>query len=140
MDKINLEQFTPIKDIIKKARIIVRNILNSHYDEIPHDNSRKDLEMRFFYNSLSSLTKKWIIEILWELELSNGLNFNELKRHLKGISTSSLSNRLKDLQKSNLISRTVQNTRPPSVFYQLTDKGKGVIELSILLITHLSGF
>jgi DNA-binding HxlR family transcriptional regulator len=140
MDKINLEQFTPIKDIIKKARIIVRNILNSHYDEIPHDNNRKDLEMRFFYSFLSSLTKKWIIEILWELELSNGLNFNELKRHLKGISTSSLSNRLKDLHQTDLISRTVQDTHPPSVFYQLTDKGKGVIELSILLITHLSGF
>ena len=83
-----------------------------------------------------------MIEILWELEIHNGLNFNELQRHLtsekKKISSRALSDRLKELQKKGLISRTIQDTRPLTVRYDLTDKGKGFIELAMLIVVHLS--
>ena len=63
--------------------------------------------------------------------------FNELMRHLEGVSSRSLSDALKKLEKYKLVLRSVQDTRPPSVLYQLTEKGKGLVELSMLLIIQL---
>ncbi|MBD3342562.1 MAG: hypothetical protein GF353_25910 [Candidatus Lokiarchaeota archaeon] len=136
-----IDEFEPIKELIHKSRVLVRKILDNHFDKIPHDKARREIEMRFFFNKVKFITKKWTLEIIWELEIHEGLHFNEIMRHLTGkrkkISTRSLSDILKKLQKFGLVSRSIQDTRPPTVFYQLTDKGKGFVELSIPLIMHL---
>jgi DNA-binding HxlR family transcriptional regulator len=72
-----------------------------------------------------------------ELEIHGGLHFNELMRHLEGISSRSLSDRLKLLKKKGLVSRTVQETIPPRVLYKLKEKGKGFVELSLPMIWYL---
>lgn len=142
LDGINF--FQPLKHLIGKSRVAVRDILNEHFENIIHDEKRRDMEMRFIFDKIKFITKKWIMEILWEFEIHDGLNFNEIVRHLtseeKKISTRSLSDRLKQLLKFGLISRTIQDTRPPTVHYKLTDKGKGFIELSILIILQLFDF
>ena len=58
-------------------------------------------------------------------------------RHLEGISSRSLSDTLKLLEKHRLISRNVQDTRPPSVLYELTDKGKAIVEVSVMVLILL---
>jgi DNA-binding HxlR family transcriptional regulator len=73
------------------------------------------------------------------LETYKGSNFNELKRAIKGISSNILSNRLKELEKHNIISRVVQNTHPPKVLYKLSEKGRGFVEIMTLLILFLKG-
>ena len=56
---------------------------------------------------------------------------------IKGISSRILSDRLKELEKNEIISRTVQDTHPPKVLYDLTEKGKGFVELMVILILFL---
>ena len=98
---------------------------------------RKYWEFKFFFENIDFITKKWILEIIWELETYKGSNFNELKRAIKGISSRILSDRLKRLENNGIISRTVQNTHPPKVLYQLTEKGKGFVEIMVILILFL---
>lgn len=107
---------------------------------MPYDEITKSEELKFFREDIEFIRKKWILEIFWELETYKGSTFNELKRNIEGISSRALSDRLKELQKKDIISRTVQNTRPPTVFYQLSDKGKSFVELMTLVILSLKLF
>ncbi|MBN1215814.1 MAG: helix-turn-helix transcriptional regulator [Candidatus Lokiarchaeota archaeon] len=138
MDLEDNEMLIKIKKYISDSRIILRSLINNHQNKIKHNYDRRRLEVAYFDKAISILTKKWTIHILWELEVYRGLIFNQLMRHLKNISSRSLSGTLKMLEELQLISRTVQETRPPSVLYKLTDKGKGVVELSIPLLFMLS--
>ncbi len=95
--------------------------------------------MKFFLKTFGFITKKWNVEILYELEIHNGLNFNEIARHLDGISPKSLSDCLKQLEGLDLITRSVQEGRPPKVLYQLSEKGRGFVELSQIVIFYLAG-
>ncbi len=139
MEDLKLEDFRPLKDSITSSRTLVRGLMNAHYDKIKHDEKRLIAEMNYFIKTFKFMTKKWNVEILYELEIHKGLNFNEMTRHLKGVSSRSLSDCLKELEKIELITRTVQEGHPPKVLYDLTEKGKGFIELSQFTILYLSG-
>ncbi len=138
MEIFKFNEFKPFKEIIKTSRPIIRKVLDKHFTETIHDETRKIDEIRFFLNIFKFVTKKWNVEILYELEIHNGLTFNDITRHLEKISSRSLSDCLKQLQKLGLISRTVQDTHPPSVLYDLSNKGKGFVELSLILIYYLA--
>ena len=130
----------PITDVVQKSRKVARNILNTYFrynSREPFDIKQKEEELQFFKDEIQVSTKKWITEILWELETYNGLTFNKLKRNIGGISSRSLSDRLKELKQIGLISRNIQETRPPKVLYQLTDKGKGYVELMTIIAIYL---
>jgi len=135
-----MEKFKELNVVVKNVRRTVRKLMKEHLNEVNHNQSRRELELELFYKQIGFISKKWIIEILWELEIHQGLNFNEFMRHLKGISSRSLSDRLKTLKKINLITRTVQDTSPPKVLYELNDKGKGLVELSVPIIWHLFSY
>ncbi|MFX1340048.1 MAG: winged helix-turn-helix transcriptional regulator [Promethearchaeota archaeon] len=133
-----IEQYQPLKEIHKKGKEIGRYLLDKFFSEIPYTKERKRWELRFFFKNIEFITKKWVLEIIWELETYKGSNFNELKRAIKGISSRILSIRLKELEKTEIISRTVQNSHPPKVFYQLSEKGKGFVELMVIIILYLN--
>ena len=134
---MSLDDFSILTPIVSEVREKVRNLLEKHFSEIPHDLNRKNYEMQIFKDVSQIFNRKWSIEILWELEIHQEMSFSELQHHLKGISSRSLSYTLKILEKSRLISREVLSDRPPKVEYKLTETGKGVIELSILIIWFL---
>lgn len=138
MDIFDFDEWKPLAEIIKDSRVIIRNVMTKHFDETIHDDKRKIQEVGFFLKIFRFITKKWNIEILYELEIHDGLTFNEITRHMQQISTRTLSDCLKQLQNYGLITRNVQDTRPPSVLYKLSENGKGFIELSLLLIYHLA--
>ena len=74
---------------------------------------------------IDTVSKKWAICIISHLgENENGYRFNELQRSLNGISPKSLSDRLKELTKEQLVNREVENSVPPKVTYSLTADGK----------------
>ncbi|TXT54181.1 MAG: putative transcriptional regulator [Promethearchaeota archaeon] len=139
MDISEEDDFRKLNGIIEDARKKVRVILKKHYQSTPHDRNRKKKELDFFYSLLQFATRKWVFDLLWEFEINSKLGFNELSRNLGEISSRLLSDRLKELKKNKLINREVLETAPPSVNYELTEKGKGFIELSMLIIWHLSG-
>jgi len=138
MEIFKYNEFKTFKEIIKTSRPLIRKALDKHFTETIHDEKRKIDEIRFFLNIFKFVTKKWNVEILYELEIHNGLTFNDITRHLEKLSSRSLSDCLKQLQELDLISRTVQDTHPPSVLYSLSDKGKGFVELSLILIYYLA--
>ncbi|USS89389.1 winged helix-turn-helix transcriptional regulator [Fructilactobacillus cliffordii] len=71
------------------------------------------------------ISGKWTAYVLWEIYNGNN-HYGGMVRALPGISTRTLSTRLKMLEQREIITRTVFNTNPPTVAYQLTEKGKAL--------------
>lgn len=70
------------------------------------------------------LAGKWKFHIIGTLMLFEKLRFMELLREVDGIGAKMLSKELQDLEMNHLIRRTVLNTKPLTVEYELTDCGK----------------
>jgi DNA-binding HxlR family transcriptional regulator len=126
-----------VRKFFSNGRTIGRSTLDKFFSKIPYSKNEKENEINFFYEDIKFITKKWVLEILWELETYKGSNFSELKRQIKGISSRTLSDRLKELENNNIINRIVQQSHPPSVLYELSDKGKGFVEMMTLIILYL---
>ena len=78
--------------------------------------------------TLNYLSKKWTLLILRELHNNGTKRFNELIREMENISPRTLSKRLKELEKLELVSKKRFNETPPRVEYSLTNKGKELIK------------
>lgn len=64
---------------------------------------------------------KWKIEILYYIAFQNVHRFGELRRHIGGITESSLTKQLRELESDGFISRYDYQEVPPHVEYNLTD-------------------
>ena len=71
---------------------------------------------------------KWALLIVFELR-DGRLRFAELRRQITGISEKMLTQELKKLVAAELIERHDYREVPPRVDYQLTDLGRGAVEL-----------
>jgi DNA-binding HxlR family transcriptional regulator len=72
------------------------------------------------------LGKRWNAVVLGHLS-AGPAGFRELSRAIDGISDSVLSDRLADLAKGGLITRTVVEGPPLAVTYELTDRGRALM-------------
>jgi DNA-binding HxlR family transcriptional regulator len=70
------------------------------------------------------LGRRWSLLVLKNLSTKNVIRFNELKRSLKTISNTVLSDRLSELEKEGLITKKVYAEIPLKVEYRLTMKAK----------------
>jgi len=75
------------------------------------------------------MSGKWKYRILADLYYIGKMRFMELKRSVSDISPKVLSDEVKDLEMNQLVKRTVCDTKPITVEYELTELGKsfGVI-------------
>ena len=73
----------------------------------------------------SLLGKRWTLQIIVQL-LECSQSFLELGKHIQGISESVLSDRLKELERAEVLERQAQNGRPVRVIYHLTAKGRAL--------------
>mgnify|MGYP002760969465 FL=1 len=74
--------------------------------------------------STSSLIgKKWHPVIVHRLLEHGPSGFNELERHVDGISSKVLSESLDDLEGNGLVDRALVSEKPVRVQYSLTDRG-----------------
>ena len=72
--------------------------------------------------------KEWTLRVILELRRVNTIRYNDLLESLEGISTSTLSTTLKNLQKSGVIKRRSSGKNPPfKVEYSLTERGFGFV-------------
>jgi len=83
---------------------------------------------------IDTIGKKWGLLIINEIGNHNILRFNELLQELKGISPSTLTSMLRDLEKEDLIERKIFREIPPRVEYSLSRRGKELREAIIPLI------
>ncbi len=65
---------------------------------------------------------KWKAAILWELA-AGPVRFGELRRRVKGITEKMLIQQLRELERDQVVTRTVFQEVPPRVEYALTDWG-----------------
>ena len=75
-------------------------------------------------NILDILGRRWSLLILKNLTTKNVIRFNELKRSLKDISNTVLSDRLSELEREGLITKKIYPEIPLKVEYRLTTKAK----------------
>jgi DNA-binding HxlR family transcriptional regulator len=73
--------------------------------------------------ALSVIGGKWKVIILWHLKEGGVKRFGELQRLVSGISQKMLTQELRDLEESGLVSRKVYPVVPPKVEYSLTETG-----------------
>ncbi|MET3615610.1 DNA-binding HxlR family transcriptional regulator [Rhizobium aquaticum] len=64
----------------------------------------------------------WAPNVIWHLR-AGPRRFNELRLDIPPISAKVLSQRLRELEGRNVVTRTIQPTTPPSVEYALTSLG-----------------
>ena len=83
---------------------------------------------------INIISKKWALVIIGTISNYEKLRFNELLKHIKGISPKALSDRLKKLNEAGLIEREVFPEIPPKVEYSLTQDGIEVRDAIIPLM------
>ena len=82
------------------------------------------------HDAMDVLNGKWKISIIAVL-CFNKRRYSDILRDVKGISGKMLSRELKEMEVNQLVKRTVLDTQPITVMYELTEYGhklKGVID------------
>lgn len=80
-----------------------------------------------FSYTMSIISGKHKMVILYCLMEFEPVRFNELKRYLKTISDKTLSTNLKELETDRLIVRTEYPQIPPKVEYRLSQRGRSLM-------------
>lgn len=82
-----------------------------------------------FSYTLSLISGKYKMVILYCLMEFEIVRFNELKRYLKNVTDKTLSNHLKELESDRLIIRKEYPQIPPKVEYSLSDRGRSLMDV-----------
>ena len=77
-------------------------------------------------NTFKIIGKKFTIHILRNITMLNQNRFNQFLESIEGINPKTLSIRLKEMEKSELINRKVFNETPIRIEYSVTEKGKAL--------------
>lgn len=93
-------------------------------------NKPKQFERCKSMSKLQSLISgKWKILIIWYICVYEKQRFNELRNRLNGITHTTLTKQLRELEADGIIARTVYPVVPPKVEYTLTEKGRSFVPI-----------
>jgi DNA-binding HxlR family transcriptional regulator len=70
---------------------------------------------------------RWTSHVLWTLAHDGRLRFTELQHHVPGISPKVLTERLRQLERDGLVSRSHYSEIPPRVEYEMTALGQTLV-------------
>lgn len=90
-------------------------------EEAIKDQRKRDLMA--VHDTMDVLNGKWKMSIITSICYYNKRRFSNILNDVPGISNKMLSKELKELEQDLLIRRTVLDTQPITVEYQLTDYG-----------------
>lgn len=94
-------------------------------------------EVEAAVEALEVFTSRWTIEILATLYIAGDRRFNELRNLLTGISSRTLSDKLRKCTENGLIDRIVTEGPPVRVTYRLTEHGKRAGRLLGSLVAYM---
>jgi DNA-binding HxlR family transcriptional regulator len=80
-------------------------------------------EIMAVHDAMDVLNGKWKVSIISSICYYNKRRFSDILNDVQGISNKMLSKELKELESNQLVTRTVLDTQPISVQYQLTEYG-----------------
>ena len=89
----------------------------------PHPHISKELT-----RGINILGDAWILCIINSLADAE-LRFSELQRAIPAINPATLSARLKQLEREQIVARKEETVNRLSVVYALTDKGRGILPI-----------
>lgn len=90
---------------------------------------KSNFEETGFSYTLSLISGKYKMVILYCLMEFEIVRYNELKRYIGTISHKTLGTSLKELEKDQLINRKEYPQIPPKVEYSLSERGKSLMEI-----------
>ena len=79
--------------------------------------------MRSVQDAMDALNGKWKIAIISSICCYGKRRFSDILTDVEGVSNRMLSKELKELETNQLIKRTILDTQPITVQYELTDHG-----------------
>jgi DNA-binding HxlR family transcriptional regulator len=82
------------------------------------------LNLMAIQDSMDVLSGKWKIPIISSICYYNKRRFSDILNDIVGISNKMLSKELKELEVNKIVNRTVLETQPITVQYELTEHGK----------------
>ena len=88
-----------------------------------------DFENTGFSYTLSLISGKYKMVILYCLMEYETVRFNELQRYLRKVSDKTLSQNLKELMGDGLVDKDVYAQIPPKTEYSLTARGKSLMSV-----------
>src|SRR5699024_9800409 len=110
--------------ILKGSVTMIRNYIeNANFE---------DTGFSYTMSLISGKHKMVILYCLMEFEI---VRFNELKRYLGNVSDKTLSTNLKELESAHLVERKEYPQIPPKVEYSLSERGKSLMKILDQLCT-----
>ncbi|QNK63257.1 helix-turn-helix transcriptional regulator [Pedobacter sp. PAMC26386] len=93
-------------------------------------------ELTAMRDSIDILGGKWKLLIMRYLtnRTTESNHFKKIQRGIDGISAKMLSKELKDLELNLMVTRTIQDTRPVTVNYSITEYGTSIIPVTDMLV------
>jgi DNA-binding HxlR family transcriptional regulator len=91
-------------------------------DKLEFSHEACDAHHRAIRDTMDLLSGKWKLRIVGSLSLGKK-RFMDLIAHIDGIAAKMLSKELKELEINGLVNRTVVETKPMTVEYELTEYG-----------------
>ena len=88
-----------------------------------------EVDMNPVEYTLSIISNKWKILIIYWLLRNEVMRYSELKRSLNGVTHKMLSLGLKQLEQDNIITRKQYDQIPPKVEYRISSKGRSLVPI-----------
>ena len=79
------------------------------------------------------LERRWTMATIYACS-SGATRFNEFRQSLPGVSPTTLSDRLEQLEAAGIVERTLVHGRPPHSEYSLTERGRRLAEAVAALL------
>ena len=112
----------------------IRKMLANHSGKGPYNAA---WEVEAAVEALQVFASRWTIEILATLYITGPRRFNEMKNMLTGISSRTLSDKLRYLTEEGLVLRVVTDGPPVKVSYELSAHGRTCGRLLSPLVAYL---
>ena len=133
MKKLSLV-WKEMEEQIPLMREAVRKDLEKDFKTFEHNDAHIQQELKFLNEALHFLQKKWTMDLIYIIRIKGNPFFNDIRRALPNINSRTLTTRLKEFEENHIVTRTVSNTQPIRVSYELTDLGEGIYELLVPLL------
>lgn len=112
--------------LLDKNNLLVNANETENLESQCEDHSHRILAMR---DAMDVLGGKWRLPIVGILSFKGKMRFTDILRGVNGIGAKMLSKELQDLEANQLLTRTVKQTKPITVEYEITEYGRSLITL-----------